>query len=100
MGGTHAARCCALTPTRTDHVEDPPAQPQTLAPDRLMNPLFSTKGLSRLDAIARPGLLCAFDFDGTLAPIVSQPDMARLPADVLDRLVALSSLAPVAIITG
>ncbi|TFW08712.1 trehalose-phosphatase, partial [Oxalobacteraceae bacterium OM1] len=39
-----------------------------------MQELFSPEGLARLDRIAAPGLLCAFDFDGTLAPIVPRPD--------------------------
>lgn len=65
-----------------------------------MSFLFSQAGLERLDEIARPGLLCAFDFDGTLAPIVPQPDQVRLPADIRARLLALAGLAPIAIITG
>ena len=65
-----------------------------------MTLLFSQPGLERLDEIARPGLLCAVDIDGTLAPIVPQPDQARLPADIRARLLALSDHAPVAIITG
>lgn len=65
-----------------------------------MTPLFSDAGMRRLDSIAQPGLLCAFDFDGTLAPIVAQPDQACLPPEVKQRLVALSAYAPIAIITG
>jgi len=65
-----------------------------------MKPLFSEAGLHRLDEIVQPGLLCVFDFDGTLSPIVTQPERARLPAGVLQRLVDLSNHAPVAIITG
>jgi trehalose 6-phosphate phosphatase len=65
-----------------------------------MSLLFSQAGLERLDEIAGPGLLCAFDFDGTLAPIVPQPDQARLPAEIRAHLLALASHAPVAIITG
>ena len=65
-----------------------------------MTPLFSDAGMRRLDAIVRPGLLCAFDFDGTLSPIVAQPDQARLPPEVLQRLLELSGYAPLAIVTG
>ena len=65
-----------------------------------MTPLFSAAGTAVLEAIVRPGLLCVFDFDGTLAPIVSQPDQARLPASVRERLVALQRRTPVAILTG
>ena len=42
----------------------------------------------------------AFDFDGTLAPIVSQPDLASAPVAVARRLARLTTLRPVAIITG
>ncbi len=53
-----------------------------------------------MDEIIQPGLLCAFDFDGTLAPIVAQPDKVQLPYDVQQQLIALSDYAPIAIITG
>ncbi|HEV2610834.1 MAG TPA: trehalose-phosphatase [Noviherbaspirillum sp.] len=65
-----------------------------------MIPLFSEQGLERLDRIVSPGLLCAFDFDGTLAPIVRDPAQARLSSDMVRRLDELAALAPVAIITG
>lgn len=65
-----------------------------------MTLLFSEAGLRRLDDIVQPGLLCVFDFDGTLSPIVMQPDKAHLPLDILQRLVELSAYAPIAIITG
>jgi trehalose 6-phosphate phosphatase len=65
-----------------------------------MTSLFSDAGMRRLDDIVQPGMLCAFDFDGTLAPIVAQPDQARLPPEVLQRLIMLSGYAPIAIITG
>jgi trehalose 6-phosphate phosphatase len=56
--------------------------------------------MARLDEIVKPGVLCVFDFDGTLAPIVMQPDLASLPPEVRQRLMTLSSLAPVAVLTG
>jgi len=65
-----------------------------------MRPLFSETGLLRLDEVVCPGILCVFDFDGTLSPIVPQPEQAHLPEDVMQRLVELMKQAPVAIITG
>lgn len=65
-----------------------------------MGLLFSPPGIARLDEIARPGLLCAFDFDGTLAPIVPHPEHARLPAEMRACLLTLAGHAPIAIITG
>jgi trehalose 6-phosphate phosphatase len=65
-----------------------------------MDALFSERGERRFAAVARPGLLCAFDFDGTLAPIVPLPDQAHLPEEIRERLGVLTRLAPVAVITG
>lgn len=65
-----------------------------------MGLLFSEMGRKRLGEVARPGLLCAFDFDGTLAPIVPAPEEAHLPEGIRNRLLALAGHAPVAIITG
>jgi trehalose 6-phosphate phosphatase len=72
----------------------------TAAIHSTMQPLFGEDGMRRLDMLMRPGVLCAFDFDGTLAPIVERPDEASLPDDIRHRLIALSGRAPVAVITG
>ena len=65
-----------------------------------MESIFSEQGRQQLDKITRQRMLCVFDFDGTLAPIVSQPDQAYLPAPVKQRLQDLMQCAPVAILTG
>ncbi|MGI4850257.1 MAG: trehalose-phosphatase [Janthinobacterium lividum] len=65
-----------------------------------MLPLSSLTGVQRLQAVMQPGVLCVFDFDGTLAPIVSQPDAAGLPELVRQHLQRLQRFAPVAILTG
>ncbi|QAU34379.1 trehalose-phosphatase [Janthinobacterium sp. 17J80-10] len=65
-----------------------------------MQPLFSDAGRARLEQIVQPGLLCAFDFDGTLAPIVTEPGAAHMDPEVLQRLLQLAELAPVAVLTG
>jgi trehalose 6-phosphate phosphatase len=65
-----------------------------------MRLLFDEAGMKRLDEIVQPGMLCVFDFDGTLSPIVPQPDSALLPPEVRERLLTLATLAPVAILTG
>lgn len=61
---------------------------------------FFEHGGQRCEEVVRPGVLCAFDFDGTLVPIVTQPERARLPAGIRRRLNELTCLAPTAIITG
>lgn len=65
-----------------------------------MKPFISNEGrVAMAAAVARRSLM-AFDFDGTLAPIVSRPQDARVPAPVLKRLERLAGLFPVAIISG
>lgn len=61
---------------------------------------FFDFGLQRLVEIAEPGVLCAFDFDGTLAPIVKEPARACVPVSVSRRLTTLSEHVNVAILTG
>lgn len=65
-----------------------------------MVPLFSAAGQSRLDEVVRAGVLCVFDFDGTLAPITPRPEEAQLSQAMLDHLVVLSGCSTVAVITG
>ncbi|KUJ53673.1 trehalose-phosphatase [Streptomyces sp. NPDC093228] len=60
-------------------------------------------GRDGLDAIlTRPGrAVLAFDFDGTLAPIVPDPDQARAHPDAVPALAALAPrVAAVAVVTG
>lgn len=66
----------------------------------MMTPMFSEEGMHCLDRVVDARLLCAFDFDGTLAPIVSVPGQAQLPQEVRERLLTLAEYAPVAVITG
>ncbi len=65
-----------------------------------MEDLFSPEGRSALKAALRARPLLAFDFDGTLAPIVERPDDARVEIGVSQRLDSLCRLRPVAVVTG
>lgn len=65
----------------------------------MMIPLFSDQGRAQIDRIVHPGVLCAFDFDGTLSPFMGYEN-ASLPEAVHQRLVRLQSMTPVAILTG
>jgi trehalose 6-phosphate phosphatase len=58
------------------------------------------EGRRRLAALVARAPLFTFDIDGTLAPIVAQPDDARIPAALQDSLRRLSGCAPVALLTG
>lgn len=61
---------------------------------------FFENGTQRFEEVVRPGALCAFDFDGTLAPIVTMPEKATLPVGMRHRLARLNGLTPTAVITG
>jgi trehalose 6-phosphate phosphatase len=62
--------------------------------------LFSTQGLAELRRVVTARPLLAFDFDGTLAPIVARPDDARVPAPTSRRLGLLAASLRLAVITG
>lgn len=61
---------------------------------------FSAQAGAQLDAIVRPGMLCAFDFDGTLANITPLPEAAATLPELLAGLRELCRATPVAVITG
>lgn len=65
-----------------------------------MQHLFSPEGEAALAAVLRRKPLLAFDFDGTLAPIVARPESAKISLGVSARLMALNTHLPVAIVTG
>jgi len=65
-----------------------------------MKPFWSPDGQAALQRLAHSQPLLAFDFDGTLAPIVARPDDARVPLAISQRLAQLAERWPVAIITG
>jgi trehalose 6-phosphate phosphatase len=53
-----------------------------------------------LEQLSRERTLCAFDFDGTLAPIVEHPDQATLAASTRHWLGRLAALYPCVILSG
>ncbi len=65
-----------------------------------MTEVFSPAGLQALRAFIAQPLLCLFDFDGTLAPLVADPDAVLLSAEVRSQLQALQQRVPVGIVTG
>jgi trehalose 6-phosphate phosphatase len=62
--------------------------------------LLSPAGLRQLRSFLGPDTVLAFDFDGTLAPIVPRPERAALPAATAELLERLSRKASVALISG
>lgn len=65
-----------------------------------MKHLFSKAGLQALQDVMSHAPLLAFDFDGTLAPIVARPDDASVPLSISQHLQKLSTMLPTAIVTG
>jgi len=74
--------------------------PQAKAKLSRMDHLFTPQGEAALAAVMRRDPLLAFDFDGTLAPIVDRPGDASVPDNVSRCLAKLARAHPVAIITG
>lgn len=65
-----------------------------------MKHIFSADGKAALRSVIAHMPLLAFDFDGTLAPLVTNPQDAVMPLSVMRRISRLAALLPVAIITG
>ena len=65
-----------------------------------MKHLYTPDGKRALAAVMRSDPLLAFDFDGTLAPIVERPEDAKVSSAVANRLTQLARYRPIAIITG
>ncbi len=65
-----------------------------------MIPLFSPAGRAALARLADARTILAFDFDGTLAPIVAARDAAGMPIALRQSLQALAARTPVAVISG
>ena len=65
-----------------------------------MQHLFGPAGEQALAHTLGQAPLLAFDFDGTLTPIVARPDDVQLAPEMAERLAALATRLPVAIVTG
>lgn len=65
-----------------------------------MKPLLGQDGRASLQRLLQGVPLLAFDFDGTLAPIVARPQDARVPLAVAMRLQRVARRWPVAVVTG
>jgi trehalose 6-phosphate phosphatase len=65
-----------------------------------MKNLLSPEGQDALRSVSRTRALFAFDFDGTLAPIVWRPGDAKIAIGVRRRLARLAKRVPVVVISG
>ncbi|MFP5406362.1 MAG: trehalose-phosphatase, partial [Gammaproteobacteria bacterium] len=66
----------------------------------LLPSILDPQGDEALRRVLSAPALIAFDFDGTLAPIVERPDDARMEPSLDARVRELASLAPIAIVSG
>src|SRR5262245_48710538 len=64
-----------------------------------MRHLFQRAGRAALATTLAGRPLLAFDFDGTLAPIIARPEESRVGDAVAERLARLATQRPVAVIT-
>lgn len=65
-----------------------------------MTPLFSRQNAEVLTPLGQGRVLLAFDFDGTLAPIVKNRDAAHMRPETAKAFQELCRLAPCAVISG
>jgi trehalose 6-phosphate phosphatase len=65
-----------------------------------MRDIFTRQSRAVLERFARSSVLLAFDYDGTLAPIVPNPARARMRRRTRALLESLTALYPVVIISG
>ncbi len=65
-----------------------------------MTPFLSSTGAVLIDEIARERTFLAFDFDGTLAPIVAERTAAQMRSETRALLRTVSLLYPCAVISG
>jgi trehalose 6-phosphate phosphatase len=65
-----------------------------------MRSVFSRRSSEVLQALARGNVLLAFDFDGTLAPIVAEPERAAIPARTRKLLKRVAALYPCIVVSG
>lgn len=65
-----------------------------------MKPFFSSEGISTLSSFPPKQTLYAFDFDGTLAPVIHNPDKSSLSPTTSHLLQSLAEIALLAIISG
>ena len=65
-----------------------------------MRYLLSRNSRSILTRLAQERTLCAFDFDGTLSPIIQHPDQAGMRARTRNLLGRLAALYPCVVVSG
>ena len=65
-----------------------------------MRHLFSPESIEALERLSTQSTLCAFDFDGTLAPITGHPDDAGLSETTRQLLARLAVVYPCIVVSG
>ena len=99
LGGSHARRCRALTEPRTSG--QAAGRASQFAAECHGNEVSSVKSFSPDAAkLAQERTLCAFDFDGTLSPIVDHPEAAHMRVRTQSVLERLALLYPCIVVSG
>src|SRR4051812_15803573 len=65
-----------------------------------MRHILSQASKAVLEGLAHTRTLCAFDFDGTLSPIVDHPDQAGMRARTRKLLACVAAAYPCVIVSG
>jgi len=65
-----------------------------------MRDILSRASQPVMEQLARERTLCAFDFDGTLSPIVEHPDQAGMRSQTRKLLTCVAALYPCVIVSG
>ena len=101
MGRTNADRCCSHPATEQVY-EQNQKKWSSIFFERQINVdyLLSRSNIKVLESLSFTDTLYAFDFDGTLAPIVAEPDNAKMTKETERLFTTLCSAVPTAIISG
>ncbi len=65
-----------------------------------MKPILADEHIQELRRWSRSRVLVAFDFDGTLAPIVAEPNAAKMRSGTAALVAAVAAVYPCAVISG
>ena len=95
---THKTRIVARL--RTGSPDRDPVETFHARRSRVTRNILASRNIERLRALASSGALLAFDFDGTLAPLGTDPWATRMRPEAAELLRSLAHAAPVAVITG
>src|SRR4051794_12761846 len=99
MGRKNAGRCGRASAKRTN-LRSPGRRPRGIGRGARVKPILAPENDDLLDQVAGTRSVLAFDYDGTLAPIVGSRDLAVMRPSTASLLTRLCTLYPCAVISG